>query len=128
MENQAIQSNLSLENFENAVLNGNIQETNIGSLSLPSFENISHAHNGGESRRDILMPIQQNIIGSSTNFTQIQSGANGTVSPLSKGSSSLLSSTSSSAFSISSEEGIARDSRGKMKVFLTLPILYSITD
>ena len=113
MENQAIQNNSCLATFENAAIDGNREETSLAFLSLPPFGNISQHHQEDESRRDVLMPIQQNIIGSSTNFTQMQSTANGSVTPLSKSSNSLINSASSSVFSTSSEEGTTRPSRGK---------------
>ena len=113
MENQAIQNNSCLETFGNAAIIGNREETSLAFLSLPPFGNITQPHREDESRRDVLMPIQQNIIGSSTNFTQMQSTANGSISPLSKSSNSLISSASSSVFSTSSEEGTTRPSRGK---------------
>ena len=113
MENQAIQNNSCSETFENAAIMENREETSLAFLSLPPFANISQPHQEDESRRDVLMPIQQNIIGSSTNFTQMQSTANESISPLTKSSNSLISSASSSVFSTSSEEGTSRPSRGK---------------
>ena len=113
MENQAIANNSCLETFENDAINGSREDTSLAFFSLPPFGNISQSHQQDESRRDVLMPIQQNIIGSSTNFTQMQSTANGSISPLSKSSNSLISSASSSVFSTSSEDGTTRPSRGK---------------
>ena len=92
------------------------QKTNPNVSSLPSFGSISQSHQDDDQQRDILMPIQQNIIGSSNNFTQIQSTANGSISPLSKSSNSLFGSTSSSVFSTSSDEGATRSFRGKRKL------------
>ena len=115
MSNSSTQSSLYIAAFGNAVSNGMNKETNSNPSSLPPFEDISQPLQEEETKRDILMPIQQNIIGSSNNFTQIQSTANGSMSPLSKSSNSLFGSTSSSVFSTSSEEGPTRSFRGKRK-------------
>ena len=98
MNSQVVENNSHLATFETIVAYGTSNETNQDSTSLPPFGNITQSDQVEENKRDILMPIQQNIIGSSTNFAQIPSRVNGSISPLSKGN------TPSSGFSTSSEE------------------------
>ena len=88
------------------------QKTNPNVSSLPSFGSISQPHQDDDQQRDILMPIQQNVIGSSSNFHVAQIKTNGSMSPLSKSNSSLFGSRSSSVFSTSSDETVPTDSRG----------------
>ena len=109
MNSQVVENNSHLATFETIVVHGASNDTNQDSTSLPPFGNITHPDRRIENKRDILMPIQQNIIGSSTNFAQIQSHANGSISLLSK------SNTPSSGFSTSSEESAARYPRGAEK-------------
>ena len=106
MNSQVVQNNSHLATFETIVAYGTSNETNQDSTSLPPFGNITQSDQVEENKRDILMPIQQNIIGSSTNFAQIQSRMNGSISPLSK------TNTPSSGFSTSSEESATRYPRG----------------
>ena len=102
MNSQVVQNNPHLTTFETIVAYGASNDTNEDSTSLPPFGNITQSDRVEENKRDILMPIQQNIVGSSTNFAQIQSRINGSISPTSK------SNTPSSGFSTSSEERTLR--------------------
>ena len=109
MNSQVVQNNSHLAAFETIVAHGASNDTNQDSTSVPPFGNITQSDRVEENKRDILMPIQQNVIGSSTNFAQIQSRMNGSISPLSK------SNTPSSGFSTSSEESATSYPRGVEK-------------
>ena len=107
-------TNSYLQTFGNSGTSDISENTNSSATLLPPFGSFSQSsHQEGDSQRDVLMPIQQNIIGSSsTNFNQAQSRTNVSTSPLSKSNSSLYGSTSSSILSTSSEGFVSIDGRG----------------
>ena len=81
--------------------------------SLPSFGSISQSHGEEiDNQRDVLMPIEQNCIVSTSSFSQVQLKTNAATTPLSKPNSSVYGSTSSSGFSSSSEEITSTSSSG----------------
>ena len=121
MNSQVVQNNSNLATFQTIVAHGESNDTYQDSTSLPPFGNISQSDRVEANTRDLLMPIQQNIIGSSTNFAQIQSRVNESISPASKGN------TPSSGFSTSSEESLTRYHRGVEKIILNRKVhLFSI--
>ena len=84
----------------------------VGS-SLPSFGSISQSHGEEiDNQRDVLMPIEQNCIVSSSSFSQVQVKTNAATTPLSKPNSSVYGSASSSGLSSSSEEITSTSSAG----------------
>ena len=81
--------------------------------SLPSFGSISQSHGEEiDNQRDVLMPIEQNCIVSTSSFSQVQLKTNAATTPLSKPNSSVYGSASSSGFSSSSEEIMSISSAG----------------
>ena len=108
-------SNTYLQTFGNSGASDITKNSNTNVSSLPPFGSISQAQEEDvNNHRDILMPIQQNIVESTANFTQMQQSMIGSMSPLSKSNSSLFGSTSSSVLSTSSEEIASGDSRGML--------------
>ena len=84
----------------------------VGS-SLPSFGSISQSHGEEiDNSRDVLMPIEQNCIVSTSSFSQVQLKTNAATTPLSKPISSVYGSASSSGLSSSSEEITSISSAG----------------
>ena len=81
--------------------------------SLPSFGSISQSHGEEiDNQRDVLMPIEQNCIVSTSSFSQVQLKPNSSTTPLSKTNSSVYGSASSLGFSSSSEEITSTSSAG----------------
>lgn len=80
--------------------------------TLPPFGSFSHSDQEGGNRRDVLMPIQQNVIGSSSGASDSLSSVDVSSSSSFKSNNTHLSNTSSSILSASPENSHLIDYTG----------------